>query len=176
MAPSFDVPVPCQLSTTSASGVLQLITTSRRAETRSGAASASATATEARRARWRDHPRSGRGSLSVRRSHPARTPRRHLAQGPQRLPVRSRLGTWQSGDPRPSISEAGGLGHSLLHQLPTPGPAPLLLLGSNTALIPSGLPVSHLLLSPQPFTIPTPPRLACRHSFPPHSCCLTCWH
>jgi len=175
MAPSFDVPVPCQLSTTSASGVLQLITTSRRAETRSGAASASATATEARRARWRDHPRSGRGLLGVRRSHPARTPRRH-AQGPQRLPVRSRLGTWQSGDPRPSISEAGGLGHSLLHQLPTPGPAPLLLLGSNTALIPSGLPVSHLLLSPQPFTIPTPPRLACRHSFPPHSCCLTCWH
>jgi len=23
---------------------------------------------------------------------------------------------------------------------------------------------------------PTPPRLACRHFFPPHSCCLTCWH
>ena len=60
---SFAVPTPCLLFTTSASGALHPITTSKLGATQPGAGNASATATGAQRALWRvGHPLGVRGS------------------------------------------------------------------------------------------------------------------
>ena len=175
MAASFAVPAPCPLFTTSAFGALPLITTSRRAGTQFGASSAFATAAAAERARWRGNPRSGRGSLGVRRSRPATTPRRHLA--PARLPPRCVPALGRGGlalsDGRPSVLRPGSCPSFPHHLLPVPFP----FCSQGTAPL-SFRPVCrcrpfscHLHHSPPP----PPPCSACRHPFLPRSSCPTCW-